>query len=188
MDRDNVLAGAMSFPMTDIVERYAQEENLPLSIAEEHERELKRYLALCALDPQCSYGMRGPIDGLWHTFILFTEEYASFCNQIAGRFLHHSPNVTGPKPQTEQARASIKDGYVRFLEAYESAYGETAPPHLWPRPMKLEDPNANFDGCGCTTCSCVGGGCSCAIAIADRQVPEEPTRPVPVRPEPQRDA
>ena len=175
-DVEDILARAMSFPMADVLERYAKEQNLPLDITYEHERELKRYLALCAADPASSYGMRGPIDELWHTFILFTEQYSAFCYQVAGRFLHHSPNTSNGKVQATQPGPSIREGYVRFLEAYESAYGESPPPHLWPRPMRHENPLASFDGCGCTTCSCVGGGCTCAIEIAEKPdlLPPEP--------------
>jgi hypothetical protein len=178
-----VLASAMSFPMNEVVERYAKEQSLPYDVACEHERELKRYLALCARDG-AGYGMRGPIDELWHTFIVFTEKYAKFCQQVGGRFLHHSPN-TSPNTSDSKARqqgASIGEGYVRFLEAYSSAYGESPPAHLWPRPMKHEDSTMSFEGCGCTTCSCVGGGCSCAIAIAERPEPRLPETPREPRP------
>jgi hypothetical protein len=167
------IARAMSFHMEEVVERYAKDQDLPLEIARTHERELKRYLALSALEPE-GYGMRGPIDELWHTFIMFTEKYATFCNQVAGRFLHHTPNTSdrNTKPPATSSAAisaagSVREGYVRFLEAYQKAFGEVPPPHLWPRPMKHEDPHTAFDGCGCTTCSCVGGGCNCTIAIAE---------------------
>ena len=32
------------------------------------------------------------VDIGWHTFILYTREYAAFCQQVAGRFLHHVPD------------------------------------------------------------------------------------------------
>src|SRR6266496_4410333 len=99
---EEILTRAMSFPMEEVLERYAKDQNLPLEVACEHERELKRYLALCALNPASSYGMRGPIDELWHTFVIFTEKYASFCDQVAGRFLHHSPNASPRTDQTAQ--------------------------------------------------------------------------------------
>ena len=175
-----VIERALSFPMSEVVQRYAKEQRLPLSVAEEHSIELKRYLALCALHPDTSYGMRGPIDEFWHTFIVFTERYAAFCDQIAGRFLHHFPNV--PEDEDEHAAeeassrsrrpsspggqgARIREGYVRFLEDYQAAFGVAPPAHVWPRPMKHER-NPMADGCGCGTCYCGGGGCSCAIAVA----------------------
>jgi hypothetical protein len=36
-------------------------------------------------------------DDLWHEFILYTREYATFCRGAFGRFLHHTPAVVlGP--------------------------------------------------------------------------------------------
>lgn len=32
------------------------------------------------------------VDIGWHTFILYTREYAAFCTRIAGRFIHHEPD------------------------------------------------------------------------------------------------
>lgn len=46
------------------------------------------------------------VDELWHTYILFTKEYASFCNMI-GRFIHHSPEKVGNKTDLDR-KSSIK--------------------------------------------------------------------------------
>jgi hypothetical protein len=42
------------------------------------------------------------VDPGWHEFILHTVDYAAFCEQIAGRFLHHVPT----DPRTRPPRAS----------------------------------------------------------------------------------
>ena len=88
-----LIARAEDFPMEEVLKRYVKDKNLPLQVAHEHERELKRFLALCALNPKGSYGMAGPVDELWHTFLLFTKNYAFFCDEVAGVFLHHVPNT-----------------------------------------------------------------------------------------------
>jgi hypothetical protein len=33
------------------------------------------------------------IDEMWHTFILITQDYADFCNNYFGEFIHHAPEV-----------------------------------------------------------------------------------------------
>jgi len=33
------------------------------------------------------------IDEMWHTFVLFTKEYAAFCQRYFGQFLHHAPTT-----------------------------------------------------------------------------------------------
>src|SRR3954447_23969374 len=95
-ERSGVVARAMAFPMEPIVRRYMDEQQLPAEVAREHERELKRYLTLCALYPDSAFGMAGPVDELWHTFITFTLDYARFCDQVAGRFIHHVPATGEP--------------------------------------------------------------------------------------------
>lgn len=32
------------------------------------------------------------VDDMWHEFILFTKDYAAFCDRYFGTFLHHLPN------------------------------------------------------------------------------------------------
>lgn len=34
------------------------------------------------------------VDEVWHTFILFTNEYRKFCKTIIGEYIHHEPNVS----------------------------------------------------------------------------------------------
>jgi hypothetical protein len=35
------------------------------------------------------------VDEVWHAFILFTSDYAAFCDEVFGRFVHHAPNWPG---------------------------------------------------------------------------------------------
>jgi len=56
------------------------------------------------------------IDAVWHTFILFTEEYAAFCAQYVGTFVHHAP-ITSRSIKS----AAAEDGFFR---AYETVFGE----------------------------------------------------------------
>lgn len=43
------------------------------------------------------------IDVAWHEFILFTKEYAYFCKQALGRFIHHTPAEAMESPTGAQA-------------------------------------------------------------------------------------
>ena len=117
---------AMEFPMEYVTTRYAEDQELPVEVAREHERELRRWLALCAA--RGGYAMRGPIDEFWHTFIIFTKEYSEFCEQVAGQFIHHVP-----KTAAQGEEDPTKGGYYRFLEDYEKVFNETPPPHIWPK-------------------------------------------------------
>lgn len=49
------------------------------------------FLTLIANNPGVGFSPSPLVDIGWHTFILDTRDYAQFCQQIAGRFIHHSP-------------------------------------------------------------------------------------------------
>lgn len=34
------------------------------------------------------------VDEAWHTFILFTSEYVKFCQDVFGKYIHHSPSIS----------------------------------------------------------------------------------------------
>lgn len=155
IENQKTIAKAMAFPMDDILRRYALDFEIDFQTAKEHEREIKRFLVLCALNRSANYGMNGPIDDLWHTFLLFTREYQQFCHEIAGHFIHHIPNVPD---QNGKKKKTGGDDYVRFLNDYEQVFGEKAAAHVWPRlPQKelviLDCGEISCAGChGCTGC------------------------------------
>ncbi|HUH01293.1 MAG TPA: hypothetical protein VML75_04815 [Kofleriaceae bacterium] len=53
------------------------------------------------------------LDEMWHCFILFTEEYASFCEHYCGGFVHHHPTT-----HVEEAamRAAYREAPAAFME------------------------------------------------------------------------
>ena len=144
---------AMSFDMTHVMKRYAEKTGLPDEVLAEHEREIKRFLALASVSPG-RYGMRGPLDELWHTFILFTSSYARFCEALGGGFIHHLPETPGAGPREEKPEGS---SYMTFLRDYEELLGELAPVELWPRPGgDVEDPSCDQCGIWCAqTCAAI---------------------------------
>lgn len=141
-DLADTILRAMQFPLDEVILRYSRDMNLPLETAREHERELRRFLILCAINPCAEYGMTGPIDNLWHTFLLFTRLYAKFCGEVAGKFLHHEPTSNNQKLS--------RTAYQLFLTDYEIAFEESPPAHFWPRQAESETDCRG--GCGCAKC------------------------------------
>ena len=89
--------------------------------------------------------MRGPLDDLWHTFILFTSSYAQFCRLLGGGFIHHLPE----SPTRREGKNRPKNNsYANFLADYENVFKEPAPPHLWPRPLGRPVLDPSCDQCG----------------------------------------
>ncbi|OXM52656.1 glycine-rich domain-containing protein [Amycolatopsis alba] len=80
------------------------------------------------------------VDIGWHTFILYTREYAAFCERLAGRFLHHEPTDTGSVSVSRTPAESMKV----TMQAIRAA-GYAVDPPLW-------DASAACNQCseGCT--------------------------------------
>jgi|GEM_PF-1187098 len=122
------------FSLDHVTLKYAKDFDVPIETAKEHEKELKRYFQLAAINPQNDYGMTGPVDDIWHTFILHTKDYAAFCQDCVGRFLHHYPDryyegdVKGDNVETNDTL----EWYGMFLRDYSIVFGETPPKHIWP--------------------------------------------------------
>ena len=70
---------ALAFPLDHVRARYEQSHGLPPAVALLHERELKRYLLLCAEHADVRLPVSPVIDDLWHEFLLHTRDYADFC-------------------------------------------------------------------------------------------------------------
>jgi len=127
---EEITTAIMNYPIPNMIARckkdfkYTDEDMVIL------ERELKRYFVLCALknNKDRAMGMySSDVDNLWHSFILFTKEYARFGREAVGYFLHHVPKIEGePQPSREKKREELR----YFIEQYEKTFGE--PPHgIW---------------------------------------------------------
>lgn len=63
------------------------------------------------------------VDLGWHTFLLYTREYADFCDRVAGRFIHHRPDddptaPVGAEPPAVTAGAIGALGFEVDLELW----------------------------------------------------------------------
>ena len=88
--RGNVLAALTYNPPAALLRRYATENKSDLVTANKAFRALKQFLAVCATaEHPCSPSIA--IDAMWHEFLMFSEEYYSFCLQYFGAVIHHHP-------------------------------------------------------------------------------------------------
>lgn len=81
-----------SYHDENIVQKMMSEYSLTREHAIVLFEDTKKFLYLCALYPG-RFGPTQALDRGWHTFILFTREYADFCKRYLGRFVHHAPIV-----------------------------------------------------------------------------------------------
>lgn len=55
--------------------------------------EYRRFVILTVENPKEKVPIAGPVDEVWHTHILFTENYCAFGQAVAGGYIHHLPTV-----------------------------------------------------------------------------------------------
>jgi hypothetical protein len=60
------------------------------------------------------------VDAAWHQFVLFTREYAEFCREHLGAFLHHGPTLAEGPPVAQRSPEE-------FAQRYEAAFGPLPP-------------------------------------------------------------
>ena len=158
LTKEETVRRSAAFPVEHIIERYSHDYDVPPDLARRHAEEIKRFLVLCALHPEKRYGMRGDLDRFWHTFMIYSREYTAFCEQIAGRYIHHAPE--GPASVSpEEAKSSLRS-YQLTLTDYEREFAEPPPSDIWPRGAFGNDGSEKFmDACGSSCRSC-GNGCS----------------------------
>jgi hypothetical protein len=66
------------------------------------------------------------VDIGWHTFLLYTRDYAAFCQRVAGRFIHHVPDDAPGAP----ARTRPAENRDRTIAAITAA-GFAVDEPLW---------------------------------------------------------
>ncbi|GAA3070652.1 glycine-rich domain-containing protein [Streptosporangium carneum] len=86
------------------------------------------FLATCAANPGADLGPSEQVDVGWHTFILYTRDYAAFCQRTAGRFIHHTPDDV---PSGGLGESKTGPGLAATIEAMRAA-GYRVDPVVWP--------------------------------------------------------
>ena len=100
------LAEVLAFRHPGVIRRYCKEHGVSPTEAEEIFQEMLKWLYLgsrCTADPQATAECVmteeiEKIDWMWHTFLLFTHDYAAFCDRYFGFFLHHVPVDEAAEP------------------------------------------------------------------------------------------
>lgn len=110
-----------SYDFTDVRERILEEGLVAPSQIDEAIEEFRKFLSLIRRGYQGLAMCSRVVDEVWHTFILFTYDYATFCSEVFGTFLHHFPKTS---------RSPISSGAAdRFRQAYATIYGPL--PEVW---------------------------------------------------------
>jgi hypothetical protein len=99
------LESLLSYQHPDLLKRFQKDFDATPEVADAVFADLMRFLYLGhrnltliqqGLETDYVVAIYPPllaIDDMWHTFILFTRDYAEFCQNHFGYFIHHQPNT-----------------------------------------------------------------------------------------------
>ncbi|USN51087.1 MAG: hypothetical protein H6731_01365 [Myxococcales bacterium] len=74
-----------------------------LWLCKKHEQDVELNPHLSHLQFSCvMHQEMRDMDEMWHAFILITKDYADFCHNYFGEFLHHVPNIREEIVQSEE--------------------------------------------------------------------------------------
>lgn len=141
------LGDVLSYRNVDVVSRFAEDFHVSEADAEDIFLEMKRWLWICAkrkviLDRGDGEFFQVPlfneanaIDLMWHTFLLYTEDYAAFCELHFGFFVHHQPRSQAERKAWKERIESDPDGAwaerrSSLRKVYDYLYEELGPETL----------------------------------------------------------
>lgn len=124
-----------------VVHRVAKEEGISEEAAERYFEGTLQFLKVASI-AGAPVSPSLPIDAAWHAFILHTRDYAEYCQERFGRFIHHQPTVG----------VSNRDNYLRARAIAEERF-DNLDPTIWPVKAKkvsaCSDPDGECTGqCG----------------------------------------
>jgi hypothetical protein len=154
-DRGRARAKALIRPLQEVlaysndavIERYQKDLGISCDDAALLFSDVKRFLWLAAVE-----GVIAPppkIDDGWHTFIIFTLDYKTFCERYFGRFMHHRPTRSTDAPDDGNAVRSTVETVKMHFGSYKALSDN------WRFPWMN-------DGSSCWGGSCSSDSVSCA--------------------------
>ena len=105
------LAEVLAFRHPGVIRRYCKDHGASPAEAQEVFQEMLKWLYLgsrCPADNEATAGcVMTPeimkLDWMWHAFLLFSGDYAAFCDRYFGSFLHHVPEDEADEPASLEA-------------------------------------------------------------------------------------
>ena len=130
-DRDlyqRIKGFALSDPhaLVSFESRLAAENHWTLGYAQAVTREYRRFLFLTQTAGQLVCPSH-EVDLAWHQHLTQTRSYQRLCDEVLGRFLHHTESKGGSDELQRH-----RDMYRFTLSAYESSFGPPSAPEIWP--------------------------------------------------------
>lgn len=99
----------------------AKHQEVTYAYAERMVCQMLVWLQAVADNPTKRLAMDETVDPAWHAFILHSQEYTEFCDQMYGRYLHHVPPAPGSTmDNTDETVSALKaTGYYVDTEFWQ---------------------------------------------------------------------
>jgi hypothetical protein len=124
-EQSAALARLWAHDLSFVRDRVVREGVMPRAVVEQAELEYRKFMALSIVDDE-EHAMFSPeVDEFWHAHLMFTRDYAQFCDSVFQRFIHH-------EPLREDERGEDLDPgpeWQQFVRAYAPLFG--SPSFLW---------------------------------------------------------
>jgi hypothetical protein len=142
------LERVLAYRNPDVIDRFLDEFDLRRVEAEEIFREMLKWLWLCARRREDLARGRHvtlprllllddlyAVDQMWHSFLMFTDEYGHFCSTRFGFYVHHYPITRDERQAMLAHRERDPDGFKQERAAilranYSYIYDELGPETL----------------------------------------------------------
>jgi hypothetical protein len=96
-----------------LTDRIIEDEGYGSHLAERIMEQALAFLDACAINKGTPLSPSKPVDVGWHTFLMYTKDYAEFCHRIAGRFIHHVPDDAPGRSSAADVRSRTMAAVTR---------------------------------------------------------------------------
>ncbi len=134
------LEEVLAYKNEDVIYKFLENYDIDYEIAEDIFNETKKWLWLCAKSMEMNFDKTEEekfylfidesmliIDEMWHTFVLFTNDYLRFCKSNFGQFLHHAPTTKSQKDSMQERyqkdrKAVLEEAKLKTRNQYSFIY------------------------------------------------------------------
>ncbi len=136
--RECTIAQALSYRNDEVIYKFLERFDMAFGDAEEVFQETLRWMWLCSHNgaPRLAITQELLIlDEMWHTFILFTQPYADYCERYLGKFIHHAPTTQAEKDRLQQQHQEDPETSQRSIRKRMQAQLMFIADHLGPETL-----------------------------------------------------
>ena len=138
--KQDARAAVLAYKHPVLVARLEEKLKIAHTEATQLFEDMKMFLYLCGISPE-SISPSETIDFTWHEFILFTQDYAHFCESHFGHFIHHRPRHPEDLP-------TKREGSQRAVALAREIFGNDLSEN-WTYPISSDASEDPCDNCGC---------------------------------------